>query len=189
MDAAYRRLHVTMSAAVTCITILNDIAYLLSRIPFGAEAAPAKFSEISDSITDIIFDLALDPSWKPDDLKSSFPIDDTVNLLPDDIPFDTANPPLFALPPRQIIFDDYIDDIMGAALLLHDNILRLKQATPTVLEAIFRQHQIEDANHRNLIINMIKHLAEGTISERNTFLGWIIDTRLRLSPTPIQVES
>ena len=61
--------------------------------------------------------------------------------------------------------------------MIDDNIPRLQHATPVVLEAFFRRHQIDDATERNKIINLIKHLAEGTISERNTFLGWIVDTR------------
>ena len=61
--------------------------------------------------------------------------------------------------------------------MLDDNIPRLQHATPVVLEAIFRRHQIDDATDRNKIINLVKHLAEGTLSERNTFLGWIVDTR------------
>jgi hypothetical protein len=44
MDAAYRRIHTNMLAAVTCITVVNDIAYLLTRVPFGAAPAPAGFS-------------------------------------------------------------------------------------------------------------------------------------------------
>ena len=171
MDAAYRRLHVHLLSAVSCITILDGLAYLLNRLPFGSESAPSKFSIISDTITDITFDLALEPSWDTNKTKSSFPVDKKPILLHDIIPFDKADAPIYNLPPRNIIFDNYIDDIMDAALMIDDNIPRLQHATPVVLEAFFRQHQIDDATERNKIINLIKHLAEGTISERNTFLG------------------
>ena len=177
MDSAYRRLHVNWSSAVTCITILDELAYLLNRLPFGSESAPAKFSVISDTITDIAFDLALDPSWDPTKTKSSFPVENKPHILDEAISFDQADTPLFNLPPRNIIFDNYIDDILDAALMFDNNILRLQHATPVVLEAIFRKHHIDDATERNNIINLIKHLAEGTLSERNTFLGWIVDTR------------
>ena len=55
--------------------------------------------------------------------------------------------------------------------MIDDNIPCLQHATPVVLEAFFRRHQIDDATERNKIINLIKHLAEGTLAERNTFLG------------------
>ena len=48
MDAAYRRIHSAIQATVTCITILANIAYLLTTLPFGSSPAPALFSIISD---------------------------------------------------------------------------------------------------------------------------------------------
>ena len=125
MDAAYRRLHVHLSSAVTCMTILDGLAYLLNRLPFGSESAPSKFSIISDTITDIAFDLTLDPSWNTNITRSSFPVDNKPILLDEDIAFDPADTPCFNLPPRNIIFDNYIDDILDAGLMIDDNIPRL----------------------------------------------------------------
>ena len=59
-DVAYRRKHVTPEMAVTAITILDEIAYLLTRLPFGASAGPSKFSTFSEAVFDLIYNLLLD---------------------------------------------------------------------------------------------------------------------------------
>jgi hypothetical protein len=52
MDVAYCQLHTNMTVAITCITIIDDIACLLLQVPFGASPAPTKISSISDMAAD-----------------------------------------------------------------------------------------------------------------------------------------
>jgi hypothetical protein len=178
MDAAYRRLHTNMTAAVTCITIIDHLAYLLLRVPFGASPAPSKFSCISDTAADIAHDLAMEPSWDPHSLHSDFDIDSSdPEPLPNHVPFGNADPLLIDLPPRNIVTDNFIDDLFQAGVHIADNAARICHAAPLVLETIFRVSSPRDHAHRDTIINLTKHKAEGKLEERKIVLGWLIDTR------------
>ena len=178
MDAAYRRLHATIQAAVTCITVLANIAYLLTRLPFGSAPAPALFSIISDSATDLAWDLALDPTWDTDTLQSDFEfLDSSPQLVHKETPFGQADPLIISLPPRDIIADNFIDDIFMAAAAISDNHKRITHAVPLALECLFSPTSTNDATPRSEIINQIKHLAEGPPAEIKIVLGWKINTR------------
>jgi hypothetical protein len=167
-----------MKAAVTCITIVNDIAYLLVRLPFGSSPAPSIFSIISDTITDVAWDLSLDPTWSTKTLHSNFKfVNNPPTFLPKNIPFEQANNLSVPLPPRDIVSDNFIDDIFQAGVDIDDNTERLKHSVPLALEAFFRPVDKEDATTRKEIISITKHLAEGTLAERKVILGWLIDTR------------
>ena len=56
LDAAYRRIHVTPSIALKQISIIDKIAYIGTRLPFGSSPAPVLYSILSD----IVFDLGND---------------------------------------------------------------------------------------------------------------------------------
>ena len=71
LDAAYRRIHVSWQAAVSCITIVQDLAYLLLRLPFGSSPAASEFSIFSDIAVDLTSEIADDPSWDPSSIHSS----------------------------------------------------------------------------------------------------------------------
>jgi hypothetical protein len=178
MDAAYRRIHASMTSAVTCMTVVEDIAYLLVRLPFGSSPAPSIFSIISDTITDVAWDLSLDPTWSTKSLHSNFKfVNNPPTYLPENIPYDQANNLSVPLPPRDIVSDNFIDDIFQAGVDINDNIERLKHSVPLALEAFFRPIDKKDATKRKEIISITKHLAEGTLAERKVILGWLIDTR------------
>ena len=70
MDSAYRRLHVHMESALSCITVVNNMGHILLRLPFGVSDAGGKFSIPSDIITDLSLQLAEDPSWNPNTTHS-----------------------------------------------------------------------------------------------------------------------
>ena len=70
MNSAYRRLHATLKAASSCITIIDKIAYILFRLPFGASPAVGLFSILSDITTDLTTEIAEDVTWNPDELHS-----------------------------------------------------------------------------------------------------------------------
>ena len=93
MDAAYRRLHATLVSALSFITVIEKIAYLLLRLPFGAKIAANRFSIVSDMINDLATELSLDLSWNPDEVKSN--LYNLIESLPtkeehDDTPFGQA---------------------------------------------------------------------------------------------------
>ena len=62
LDVAYRRLHMKVKWAVKQITIINSIAYILTRLAFGATIGPSVYSTFSEAIFDLIFDLVNDSS-------------------------------------------------------------------------------------------------------------------------------
>ena len=70
LDAAYRRLHVMLRFALMCITIIDRIAYLLTRLPFGSTPAADEFCTVSETITDLAQWLAEDASWEPSTIHS-----------------------------------------------------------------------------------------------------------------------
>ena len=178
MDAAYRRIHSNITSAVTCITILQEIAYLLTRLPFGSAPAPGFFSVISDSATDLASDLAVDPTWDPMVLQSRFPFLNHEPVLQEPtIPYGQADPLQVHLPPRDIVADNFIDDIFMAGIDIDQNCLRVTHAVPLALECLFNPPSEADATQRAEIINKVKHMAEGLPSEIKTVLGWSINTR------------
>ena len=178
MDVAYRRLHANTKSATTCISVLNDIAYLLVRLPFGSSPAPPKFSAVSDAAADIAQDLAMDPKWNPTTLHSDFHLDS--NTKPESHKTRAHNADTLAveLPDRNIITDNFIDDLFQACLDDLDNGERIKHAVPLVLHTFFRPSSNRDAGPRDPIINMTKHAAEGKLEEVKVILGWKIDTHL-----------
>ena len=98
-EAAYRRLHVLPSHAVLTIITLNNLAYLLTRLPFGATCGPSEYGEIGEAIFDTANDLIADKSWNPQKLHS--PHKEKLQRpekLPDSIPFTKAKPLEVELP-------------------------------------------------------------------------------------------
>ena len=184
MDSAYRRIHANMQAATTCITVIDDLAYLLGRLPFGSAPAPTKFSNVSDTVGDVAQDLALDDTWNPTLLHSTFDLDFPPRQEDENTPLARADPLLMHLPPRDIITDNFIDDLFQACLDEGDKPSRIKHAIPLVLEAFFRPLHPDDASPRDPIINMTKHQAEGRLEESKVILGWRINTHtFRISLT------
>ena len=189
LDAAYRRIHTNMQAAVTCITIIKTIAYLLLRLPFGSSPAPSKFSTVSDAIADVAQDLAADKNWDPAKLKSSFDLDFPPSREPEHIAYAPADELHVTLPARDICTDNFIDDLFQGCLDINDNMARIKHAVPLVLDTLFRPKNPKDSCLRDDIINMTKHKAEGKLEERKIILGWLIDTRrFRIFLTPHKLQ-
>lgn len=69
-EYAYRRLHVLPLHEVLTTIVVNSLAYLLTRLPFGCACGPSKYSEVSEAIFDTANDLIEDETWNPDQLHS-----------------------------------------------------------------------------------------------------------------------
>ena len=116
-DAAYRRIHVLPLHAVTTIIIVKRLAYLLSRLPFGATCGPSKYSDVSEAIFDMANDLINDETWDPDTLRS--PHADKLQkleYLSNEITFCEAKELEVEVLLREIACDGYIDDSITVAL-------------------------------------------------------------------------
>lgn len=178
MDAAYRRLHTNMEAAVTCITLFDGLAYLLTCVPFGAAPGPTKFSCVSDTAADLANNLCLDKAWDPAALHSSFDLDFALNREPTDTPFGQADKLLLELPARDIITDNFINDFMQAGLDKDNIPKRIKHVVPLILDTLFCPARCNKDGNHDPIINMTKHQAEGRLEEKKVVLGWLINTQL-----------
>ena len=63
LDAVYRRIHSHPKSAVKAVTMVNQTAYILNRLPFGAAAEPSIYSTISEMIFDLAQDIADDSTF------------------------------------------------------------------------------------------------------------------------------
>jgi hypothetical protein len=105
-------------------------------------------------------------------------LDNTKQEPPTDhVELGQADPLLVNLPPRNIITDNFIDDLFQACADIDDNDDRIRHAVPLVLESLFRTKDPKDHTKRDPIINLVKHAAEGKLEVRKIILGWLIDSR------------
>ena len=176
LDAAYRRLTVNPKWAVTSISIIQDIAYLLTRLPFGVSAGPSRYCRVSEAIFDLIYDLFLDNDWDPSDIRinkwDSFIPPETLSaqVLP------TARPLMVEVPDHDLMCDGYVDDGIMFGIESKENNMKLAHAGPLVAEAIFRVAGEEFDYNRDPALSATKLAAELLPNTSKTVLGWIIDT-------------
>ena len=69
LDAAYRQIHANAKTVSTFIAIVNKLAFLCLRLPFGTTTAPAEYTNVSEVPIDLGNDLLQDESWDTDDLN------------------------------------------------------------------------------------------------------------------------
>ena len=177
-EAAYRRLHVYPPHAVLTIIVVNKLAYLLTRLPFGATCGPSRYSEISEPLFDTANDLIEDESWDPDDLKSSHQNKlQPPEKLPMDIKFAKAKGLEVQIPSREVVVDGYIDDSITIVLDKREILKRGQNAIPLLVHGVFRPTSEKEWVERKDNIQLTKLEGEGTPAERKIVLGWLLDTR------------
>ena len=70
MDAAYHQIHVNATTALTCIAVVDNLAFLCLRLPFDTTPAPEQYTTISEAAIDLGNNILQDESWDTDDLNS-----------------------------------------------------------------------------------------------------------------------
>ena len=70
LDAAYRQIYSNVATTSTCIVLLDKLAFLCLRLPFGATPTPAEYTTVSEAEIDLGNDILRDESWYIDDLNS-----------------------------------------------------------------------------------------------------------------------
>lgn len=178
LDAAYRRLRSHPLHAVRAITIIDNLAYLLLRLPFGESAGPVVYSTVSEMIFDLCNDLATDPTWdyttlhspQSDKLEPPAPNDDSV-------PFEHVIPLLVDVPVHEISFDGYIDDIIAIALDHLGNVRKSQETVPLAVHSAYRPIATVEHHTRDDPLSLRKLSGDGTSSEKKTILGWVVCTR------------
>ena len=131
--------------ALLCITFIERIAYLLTRLPFGTTPVSDGYCIISESITDLSQAIANDISWNPHQTES-----DQIECIPgssipkqDPILKIKPFPLLVPVIPNQIYVDDYIDDILTVTYSIQPLIERAKKGVPLALHTSLDKSQIE----------------------------------------------
>ena len=69
LDASYRQIHANATTASTCIAIVDELAFLYLRLPFGTTPAPAEYTTVSEAAIDLGNYLLRDESWDTYDLN------------------------------------------------------------------------------------------------------------------------
>ena len=179
MDAAYRRLHSIPAHALKCVTVVDRIAYIPLRLPFGVSPGPSLYSTISECVFDLANDLINDTSWNRSTLNSPYQpkLAERQPFPNEDTPISTVRELAVYMPRRSAIADGYIDDCLTAAADVDDEVLRSQEAPPLIIHSIFRPIDEKDPIKRDDNISSKKLKGEGQPSEIKTMLGWIINTR------------
>ena len=117
LDAAYRRIHANAKTASTCIAIVDELAFLCLRLPFGTTPAPEEYTTISEAAIDLGNDLLQDQSWDTDDLNLP-----QLSLLPQEEKHQsasylaTADPLEVDITSTEASINGFIDDIITIAV-------------------------------------------------------------------------
>ena len=175
LDSAYRRIHVFFDHAILQCWSWKNTAIINSRLPFGSSPAAPEFSFISDFAVDLAQWICDDPQWDPSTLhcsfKESLPLPEyTENSKA------SARPLLHDVRVKPINIDGFIDDLITVAIMKEPYIEKAKHTLPLALDAIFRPLSSNDEFERVNILSEEKMIAEGALCERQTVLGWVIDT-------------
>ena len=178
LDAAYRRLHVLIKMAALSITIIQRIAYILLRLPFGVANGPGDYSTISETIFDMTNDILRDDTWDHKTLHSPLQAElDKPKRENTNIPFGKARRLFVPVPYHPASADGYIDDIISVALAASDWVARAQNAALLAIHTVFRPRDPRDPLPREDTTSIRKLRGEGTPDERKIVLGWLVDTR------------
>ena len=91
LDSAYRRLHWHARCALLCITVVSNIAYLLTRLCFGIASGPNEWCLVSETIVDFANVLMRDSTWNPNETfnPNEF-IPSHIDYVEDSVPIETV---------------------------------------------------------------------------------------------------
>ena len=113
LDAAYRCMHQLPDEAVLSITIVDGVAYLEVRLPFGVAAGPNKYITMSEMVFDATNDLMANKTWDPKSLHSPLRGDFDSPVIEDmTFPFAVEKTLHNPIPNMGVFCDGYIHDII-----------------------------------------------------------------------------
>lgn len=137
IDLAYRRCHLSGETGSECLTIYNNMLLMALRMTFRGAPCPSLWGIISDTIADTCNSLIHNPCWDHSLLYDHLSMTiDLPNLLPESIDFAPAQELAVDIPTNDVgKVDMYIDDTIGIALDLADNVTRVQNAVPLVIKA------------------------------------------------------
>ena len=118
--------------------MVEGIAYLINRLPFGVSAGPSRYCRMSEAIFDLIYDLFLDETWDPSDVRIRKWDSFMPPLRDDSNPLSIARPLMVEIPDHDLMCDGYVDDGIMFGIESNTNIMKLAHAGPLATEAVFR---------------------------------------------------
>lgn len=185
LKSAYRRLHYAPRTAVQAIVQLGSFILLALRMTFGGAANPSQWSDVSELATDLSNDLVRDDGW--DHVLQVSPhqhlIQDKTKFVEEDVPIAQANELAVDIPDDDAPQSDcYIDDIFSA--FFEEDVDRGSRAVPFAIHLLSRPVQKYESLSRADMLSLTKFLAEATPAERETILGWMLDTRRLMIELP-----
>ena len=71
LDAAYLRIHANAKTASTCISIVDELAFLCLWLTFGTTPVLAEYTTVSEAAINLGNYILWDESWNTDDLNST----------------------------------------------------------------------------------------------------------------------
>jgi hypothetical protein len=183
VKAAYRRLHLAASNALSACVIVGFLALMGLRLLFGAAPNPSIWSDLSELMCDLCNQLARCIAWNAEDSPDLESPHQKQYVLPpvyldDDTPLATAQPTTVA-----IISDDfpytevYLDDFITIFLDLEPMIWRGARVSLLLLHVLGRPLHTHEPIARDDLLSFEKTVAEGTPEETKVILGWLINTR------------
>ena len=70
LNAAYRRIHINDTTVPTCISIVDELAFICLQLPFGATPAPEEYMTAKEAAIDLGKNLLQEESWDTKYLNS-----------------------------------------------------------------------------------------------------------------------
>ncbi len=156
LDSAYRRCHLSSTTTQESLTSFNNLIYMALQMTFGGAPCPSMWGYISDTLADVCNSLIQNDYWNHHTLVVPLsrniepPLD-----LPDSIPFHPAKPLSIQIPHNDRgKVDIYIDDTIGIAPDIDDNVDRVSKSIPLAIHSLARPLDSLDAIPRNDIISL-----------------------------------
>ena len=179
LDSAYQRLHWHATYALICITVVANIAYVITRLCFRIASGPNKCCLVSELMVDFATALMSEKeTWDPDKLFNPN------ENIPLNIQFVKPQSKLrrqriqYMILMIQTIHTsmDTFDNLLTLILEEIDSIKKGIDAIQLICFIIFCPfYPKKKSIPRTYIISKSNLLAEGMLPERKTFLGWILD--------------
>ena len=172
LDTAYRRIHANAKTALTCIAIVDKLAFICLRLPIGTTHAPLEYTTISKAEIDLGNDLLQDQSWDTYDLNSPHR-----SLLSPEEKQQSASHPAKVDPlavdiiATEASMDGFMDDIITNTVDDNHWIDRAKSAALLVIHTLFRPLHPSESLKRDDPLSLRKLVGEGQLSEQKTCLG------------------
>ena len=179
LDAAYRKIHVLIKMALLGITSVEEIAYILLRLPFGVANSSNYYSLISDPIFDMTNDILQNVYYNPDKLYSPLrsEFDGPKQLFDEGTPFGVARPLFVDVSFRFVKTDGYVDNVITVALDVSRWVKRAKNVAPLIVHSLFRSIDESALLPWNDPVSRRKLKEEGTPSEEKIVLGWRMNSK------------